>query len=72
MHSCRRELLDQGLVDLSDIFYFSARGGGRGSPGRRARGEGWGGGRLLLKGGGGAEGPGGCLRRIGEFGGGGG
>ena len=54
-----------------DIFYFfSARGGGGGSP-RRQEG---GGVHFLLKmpGGGGfpggAEGPGGCLRRIGEFG----
>ena len=52
-------------------FYFSAWGRGRGSPRRR---EGVGGIGFLLKipGGGvsstgGAEGPGGCLRRIGEF-----
>ena len=57
------------------FLFFSARGGGRGSPRRR---EGVGG-RFLLKipgaggvsGGGGPEGPGGCLRRIGDFGGGG-
>ena len=64
------------LADVSDIFYFfSARGGGRGSP----RPPGGGGVDFLLKipegggspGGEGAEGPGGCLRRIGDFGGGG-
>ena len=59
------------LVDVSDFFFFSARGGGRGSP----RPPGRGGVDFLLKipGGGGspkeggAEGPGGCLRRIGNF-----
>ena len=56
------------------IFFFSARGGGRGSS-RRQEGGGVG---FLLKiprGGGGfqeGEGPGGYLRRIGDFGGGGG
>ena len=61
-------------MDVSDIFYSLARGGGRGSQRRRE-----GGGRFLLLRipgggafqGGGAKGPGVCLRRIGEFGGGG-
>ena len=61
-------------MDVSDIcYFFSARGGARGSP-RRREGEG----DFLLKipGGGGlqeerAEGPGGRLRRIWELGGGG-
>ena len=58
------------LVDVSDIFYFSCSGGKGESeaPGK-------GGVRFLLKipggggfpGGRGVEGPGGCLRRIGEF-----
>ena len=60
--------------DVSNIFYFfSARGGERGSPRRQEGGV-----DFLLKipgggspGGRGAEGPGGCLRRIGDFGGGG-
>ena len=65
------------LVDISDIFNFfvSARGGGRGSLRRSGGGEV----DFLLKipergspGGRGAERPGGCLRRIGEFGEGGG
>ena len=60
------------LVDVSDIFYFfCSGGGGRGSARRRAGGgidvlskiPGGGGGVLQD---GGAEGPGGCLRRIGE------
>ena len=53
-------------MDVSD-FFSSARGGGRGSPSRQ---EG-GGFDFLLKipGERGAEGPGGCLRRIGDFGG---
>ena len=57
------------------FFIFSARGGGRGSP----RPPGGGGGRFFIEnprgggcpGGEGAEGPGGCLRRIGDFSGGG-
>ena len=65
------------MVDDLDIFnFFSARGGGRGSP-RRQEGKG----RFLLKiagrgggfpGGGGAERLGGCLQRIREWRGGGG
>ena len=61
------------------FLFFSARGGGRGSP----RPRGGGGGLVFVEnpikglwapspGGGGAEGPGGCLRRIGDFLGGGG
>ena len=71
---------DPFLVDVSDIFYFlSARGGRRGSPRRREGGHrvffflvkipGGRGGPFQTRG---AEGPGGFLRRIGEFGGGGG
>ena len=63
-------------MDVSDIFYFFCSGRGNGSP-RRQEGGGWIG--FLLKiwgggvpGGGGAEGPGGCLQRNGDFGGGGG
>ena len=64
------------LVDVSDIFYFFCSGRGKGGVQCEASG---GGGRVrfLLKipgggpGGGGAEGPGGCLWRIGESGGGG-
>ena len=52
------------------IFIFFVRGGGRGSPRRQEGGD-----RFSLKifggggfpGGGGAERPGGCLQRIGEF-----
>ena len=63
-------------MDGSDIFYFLCSGRGKGEF-EALGGEG---GRFLLKiaGGGGsrggrwAEGAGGCLRRIGEFGGGGG
>ena len=63
----------QGLVDVSDIFYFFPLGEGEGESEAPGRG---GGGRFLLKfpgvggrslGGGGAEGRGRCLRRIGEF-----
>ena len=60
-------------VSVSQSYFFSARGGGRGSPRRQERG----GVRFLLKipGGGGFSGGGGgfqegCLERIGEFGGG--
>ena len=62
-HSC--------LVDVSDIFFFSAWGRGRGSPGRQRKGGGGrffienpkkGGGVLLGKGG--ARVPGGCLQGI--------
>ena len=62
------DLRKQALVGVSDIFYFfSARGGGRGSP--RCRGGG--GGRFFIKNsGGGWEGLRG--RRIGELFGGGG
>ena len=63
------------LVDVSDTFYFfCSGGGGKGSSRRRDMGKGV---DFLLKIPGGvsrkgrAEGPGGCLRRIGEFGGGG-
>ena len=62
------------MVDVSDIFYFFCSGRGKGES------EAPGGGRgrfFFLKiqeggspGGGGAEGPGGSLRRIGELGGG--
>ena len=57
-------------MDVSDIFIFFCSGGGRAPRVRGARG-----GRFLLKipgggspGGRGAEGPGGCLRRIGALG----
>ena len=60
------------LVDVSDIFYFFCSGRG----GVRSAGRGGGGIGFVLKipgkGGGsrrGAEGPGGCLWRTGEFGG---
>ena len=64
------------LVDVSDIFYFFCLGGGKGECEASGGGGGFdfcwksqeGGG---FPGRGGAEGPGGCLRRIGEFGGGG-
>ena len=56
-----------------NVYYFSARGRGRGSPRRGGRG---GGRDFLLKipgggragGGGGGEGPGGCLRGMGAGG----
>ena len=63
------------LADVSDIFYFFLFGEGEGGVRGRRGGEG---GRFLLKipGGGvsrrGAEWPGGCLRQLGIFGGGGG
>ena len=63
------------LVDVSDSFFFFLLGEGEGGVGAR-RGGGF---DFLLKipgggfsGGRGAEGPGGCLRRIGDFWGGGG
>ena len=64
------------LVDVSDISIFFCSGRGRGSP-RRQEGRGD---RFFIEnprrggvpGGGGAKGPGGCLRRIGEILGGGG
>ena len=63
---------DQGdyLVDVSD--FFSSPGGGRGSARRRGARKGGAIGFLLkISGVGGevfpGEGPGGCLRRIGEF-----
>ena len=76
--SCGRALSERALwlllnlVDVSDIFYlfFSARGRGKGSPGRR--GGGGGGGRFFienprrgLRKGGGVRGLGRCLRKIG-------
>ena len=54
------------LVDVPNSFYFSCSGRGKGeseAPGGRGSGGGSPGGR-------GAEGPGRCLRRIGDFGGG--
>ena len=59
---------------VSDIFYFFVLGEGEGG----VRSAGREGGRFFLEnpmrggspGGGGAEGPGGCLRRIGNWGGG--
>ena len=63
------------MEDVSDIFYFFLLGEGEG--GVRGAGRGGGVGFLLrVPGGGafqgeGAKGPGGCLRRIGELGGGG-
>ena len=60
------------LVDVSDIFYYFLLGEGQGG----VRGAGRGGGAVFIEnptreGGfsrtGGAEGPGGCLRRIGFF-----
>ena len=58
-------------MDVSDIFYCFRSGRGKGE----SEAPGGGGVDFLLKGGGsperdGAEGPGGCLRRIGELGGG--
>ena len=51
-------------MDVLDIFnFFSARGGRRGSPRRRAGWED----RFFIENPRRAEGPGGCLRRIGEF-----
>ena len=64
----------KNLVDVSDIFYFFLLGEGEG----RVRGAGRGGRLIFIENPrrgvlqrGGAEAPGGCLRRIGEFGGGG-
>ena len=65
------------MADVSDIFYFSARGGGGGSP----RLSGGGGVRFFIEnprngvsgpGGGGAEGPGGLFAANWGFGAGGG
>ena len=57
------------LVDVSDIFYFFCSGRGRGSPRRREGGVGFYGKSQEggVSGGGGPEGPEGCLRRIGDF-----
>ena len=74
IHKLELILLTFSLVDVSDIFYFSARGKGRGSPRCREGGGGGGGGRLFVENprrrgspgrvGQGGEGPGGCLRGI--------
>ena len=63
-------------VDVSDIFYFFLLGEGKGESRRRRAVGDWFFIEKPRRGGasrtGGAEGPGGCLQRIGEFGGGGG